>query len=296
MTVHGFSPAHVRSLLQARAVGVPPAAESQDLAATLYSHWYAAPLAESRVDPAWPPLEGMLRLAQGEALGWTPAIVIGHGAGGITVARAADGRARALLRGSYTHQEGSERTGLPAQAGEHIMAVPRSGGVVSEGWWRSWGGGWDPRSAPKDVTRVYLGPALWELPYLVGLLTVALETRSEPWMIKVLAQEHSLGRPDAMVIYVASTAAFGDIVECARGRVRTRPGPPLTEILAPGVSWAQEPGDGCSFGESRCSLMAGILQRTTNADDETFLGTASEEFLSAGLDPTAPHLRRRAHE
>ncbi|ALO67462.1 hypothetical protein AS189_14385 [Arthrobacter alpinus] len=164
MTVHGFSPAHAKSLLQARAVGAPPAADGQDLAATLYSRWYAAPLAETRVDPAWPPLEGMLRVAQGEALGWTPAIVIGQGAGGVAVARAADGRARALLRGSYTHQEGSERTGLPAQAGEHIMAVPRSGGVVSEGWWRSWGGGWDPRSAPQDVTRVYLGPALWELP------------------------------------------------------------------------------------------------------------------------------------
>ncbi|WP_129587290.1 T3SS effector HopA1 family protein [Arthrobacter alpinus] len=124
---------------------------------------------------------------------------------------------------------------------------------------------------------------------------MALDTRTEPWMIKVVAQEHSMGRPDAVVVYVASTAAFGDIVECARGRVLNLQGPPLTEILAPGVSWAQEPGDGCSFGESRCSLMAVILQRTTNTDDETFLGTASEEFLAAGLDPAAPHLRRRAH-
>lgn len=289
-----FSPAHAKSLGEAQALGLSTEDTGQDLASFLYARWYAAPRAEVRIDPAWPPLAGMLRLAQGEALGWVPATAVGQGPGGVVVARGADGRARAALRGGYTHLAGSERTGLRVQAGEHVMAVPRSGGVISEGWWRSWGGGWDPRTAPEGATRVYLGPIVWELPRLVGALTVVLERRAEPWMVKVAAQAESLGRPDAVVVYLTSMAAFGDIGECAAGRVLNHAGPPLTEPLAPGISWAQDPGDGTSFGESRCSLVAAALLRSWDGDEQAFLDAAAEEFSAAGLDPAAPHMGRRS--
>ncbi|WP_269936632.1 T3SS effector HopA1 family protein [Arthrobacter sp. HY1533] len=295
MTVNMFSPAHARSLCEARAMGVPAVAAGQDLAAFLYTRWYAAPRADVRLDPAWPPLEGMLRLAQQEALGWQAATAVGQGAGGVVVARGAGGRARALLRGGYTHVAGSGRTGLPVQPGEDVVAVPRSGGVTSEGWWRSWGCGWDPRTAPEGTTRVYLSPAVWELPSLVGALTVALEEHAEPWMVKVAAHAESLGRPDAVVVYLASTAAFGAIGECATGRVQDHAGPPLTGPLSPGVAWAQDPGDGRSFGESRCSLVAAAMLRSLDGDDQSFLRAAAEEFTAAGLDPAAPHMGRPAN-
>lgn len=290
-----FSPAHAKSLREARLLVVRAQTTEQDLASFLYAQWYAAPRAETLMDPVWPPLEGMLRLAQGEALGWVPATAVGQGAGGVVVARSADGRARAALRGGYTHMADSQRTGLPVQAGENVMSVPRSGGVISEGWWRSWGGGWDPRTAPEGVTRVYLSPIMWELPRLVGELTVALEKSAEPWMVKVATQAQSLGRPDAVVVYLTSPASFGDIGQCAAGRVHNHAGPALTEPLSPGISWAQDPGDGTSFGESRCSLVAAALIHSQGEDDRSFLDAAAEEFAAAGLDPAAPHLGRRAH-
>ncbi|MFQ4148485.1 T3SS effector HopA1 family protein [Arthrobacter sp. LAPM80] len=293
--MHGFPAIHARTLGEAKVLAESPAAKGQDLATYLYTRWYAATGTETGLDPAWPPLEGMLRVAQSEVLGWQPALVLRQGASGIVLARGADGRARALLRGGYTHQDASEHMGLPPQRGDSIVAVPRSGAVVSEGWWRTWGCGWDPRSAPEGVTRVYIGPKLVELPVLMAALTVTLQTHAVPWMIKVATQAGSLARPDAVVLYLRSTAAFEDIVAAARDRVRKEPGPALTETLAPGVSWAQDPGDGRSFGESRCSLVATALLRASNGGTEAFLGILRQEFVAAGLDPAAPHLCGRAN-
>lgn len=265
--------------------------EAGGLAAHLYLNWYAASPSTVDFDPNWPPLDGMLRVAQAESLGWRAATVARTGGGGVVVARGSDGRGRALLRGGYTRPEASSRCGLAPEAGERIVAVPRSGGIVSEGWWRSWGGGWDPRSAPPGTTRLYLSPDVWALPQLMGALTVLLEERSEPWMIKAATRAESVGRPDAVVLYLADAAAFDAVVELCSGRVHPKPGPALTEQLAPGIAWAEDPGDGRSFGESRCLLVADALRRGGRSG---FLDAVEAEFAAAGIDPARPHLRARS--
>ena len=295
MTSHGFSGAHVVALLRAHVLAADPEAEQVGLADFLYARWYAAPQTRVVLDASWPPLEGMLRVAQGEALGWRPAVVVRRGAGGVVVARDEAGRARALLRGSYAHRGDSGRAGLPPVVGDHISMVPRSGGVVSQGWWRTWGGGWDPRLAPAGAFRIYLGPAAQGLPGLVGALTTTMEAREDPWMLKAAMVEDHLGRADALVVYLLSMAAFNDVVGCARNHVRDEPGPPLTEVLGPGMSWAEDPGDGRSFGESRCALVAQACERAKGRDGDAFLWELRKAFLEAGLDPAAPHLRGDGH-
>lgn len=291
MTRHGFSASHVRDLLRARGVGTDPGAPREGLPGFLYARWYCVAPTTATLDPWWPPLAGMLRVAQAEALGWQPATVTGRGAGGIAVARDRAGRARALLRGGYAHVDGSPGAGLPPEVGDEVMVVPRSGAVVSEGWWRTWGGGWDPRVAPPDAIRMYLGPEVSRLPDLVGSLTAGLEGRGEPWLMKVAVQQSHLGRADALVVYLRNSSAFGDIVGWSLGRTRAEPGPPLTAPLAPGVAWADDPGDGRSFGESRCEIVAAALERTLDGGDDAFLAAVHEEFLAVGLDPASPHLR-----
>jgi len=295
MTEHGFSPSHTEALLRAHEMGVELEAQQPGLADRLYSRWYAGQHAHSALEAWWPPVAGMLRVAQSEKLGWQPAVVVRQAAGGVAVARDNSGRARALLRGGYAHTDGSDRAGLPLQVGEHVLAVPRSGGVESEGWWRTWGGGWDPRKAPDDAIRIYLCPEVSELPALVGCLTATLEQRSEPWLLKAAVQGQHLGRADAVVVYLRDKTAFHDIVGCARTRVRAEPGPPLTTPLAPGVAWAEDPGDGRSFGESRCEIVAAALKRTGDGDSDAFLRVTHDLFLAEGLDPAAPHLRGRSH-
>lgn len=291
MNRHGFDASHVEDLLRAQVVGTDPEARHAGLSGFLYARWYSLARTTAAVEACWPPLAGMLRVAQAEALGWQPAIVMRRGAGGVAVAQGRTGRARALLRGGYAHADGSVRAGLPLGVGDDVMVVPRSGAVVSEGWWRTWGGGWDPRVAPPDAVRMYLGPKVSQLPVLVGRLTAGLERCGEPWLMKVAVQESHLGRADALVIYLRNTSVFGDIVGWASGGLRAEPGPPLTAQLATGVAWADDPGDGRSFGESRCEIVAAALDRTVDGDADAFLAAANEEFLAAGLDPAAPHRR-----
>lgn len=290
MNHHGFSDGHAATLLRAWALSREPDAARLGLDTVLYRRWYAASRCRVALEPSWPPLEGMLRVAQVEALGFHPAVVVRSGAGGVAVGRDRLGRARALLRGAYAHAADT-RAGLPPHVGEEILAVPRSGAVTSEGWWRTWGGGWDPRSAPERVLRLYLGAHVRELPALVGALTAALEQHAGPWMLKVTTHEDHLGRADAVVLYLRDRDAFDDVLRCSEGRVRPEPGPPLTEGLAPGVSWAEDPGDGRSFGESRCALVADACVRAEGRDNDAFLQEVRNVFLTAGLDPAAPHLR-----
>lgn len=295
MNTMRFSAEHTESLLRAHALGTDPEASGPGLADFLYARWYTASSTRIQHETEWPPLEGMLRVSQGEALGWRSATVVRRGASGVVVTRDDAGRTRALLRGGYGHSRGDERTGLPPEAGEVLVAVPRSGGVVSEGWWRAWGGGWDPRTAPEGTVRIYLRPHVMQLPSLVGCLTATLEGRAEPWTMKVTADAANLGRPDAVVVYLTSRAAFDDIVACSLGHVRSEPGPPLAAPLAPGVAWADDPGDGQSFGESRCALVAVAMEAAGGQDEDVFLQTVWDTFVAAGLDPSEPNLRGVVH-
>lgn len=295
MTGHGFSTTHAETLLRAHEVGLDPEAQQFGVANFLYARWYAVGQADVTLEAWWPPVEGMLRVAQSEALGWRPATVVRRGVGGVAVARDGSGRARALLRGGYAHTGGSSRAGLPLEVGDDVVAVPRSGGIMSEGWWRTWGGGWDPRTAPADAIRVYISPDVSVLPSLVGCLTAALALKGDPWLLKSATEAQHLGRSDAVVVYLRNKAAFDDILHCARKRVRHVPGPPLTAALAPGVTWADDPGDGRSFGESRCEIIAAALAHTDGGSSDAFLVAAFDLFLAAGLDPVAPHLRGRGH-
>lgn len=288
----GFAPAHEAALLAAVALGAGHS-DAAELADHLYEHWYAAPAcAPVEFDPAWPPVTGMLRAGQAAVLRWTPATVARTAGGGVIVARDGAGRRHALLRGDYAHPAGSDRAGLLPQAGEDVLVLARSGAAVDGGWWRTWGGGWDPRTAPAGVTRVYLAPEPARLPALIGALTATLEGLGGPWLVKVGTEPATLARPDALVVYLDDGApARAAVAAGAAGLVRPEPGPPLTAPLAPGIAWAEDPGDGRSFGEVRCGLLAEALLGATGRDAAQALAAITQAFAAAGLDPAAPHLR-----
>ena len=63
--------------------------------------------------------------------------------------------------------------------------------------------------------------------------------------------------------------------------------PPWTRPLARGVSWADDPGGGESFGLHRCRLAAEGLGSGEGVD---------AAFRAAGLDPLRPHLAPGARD
>ncbi len=286
-----------------------------DLAARLYRKWYASPSgAHQGLDPLGPPLAGVLRQAHAETGRWTQATVARVGAAGVIAVRE-DGtpgggaRVRAALRGEYVHRPGRPDLGLAPRPGDVVRVLRRAGAVVAEGWWRTWGGGWDPRRLPHEVTRVYLAPDLPRLPALVRAVTgllggvdtagraLAGPESVRPWYLKVGVDGPTLARPDAVVAYVpdaGAAATIEAIVGCAGELVRASPGPPLTRGLVPGISWSQDPGDGRSFGESRCALLADALVDVPAGGDP--LAAVAAVLRRAGLDPRAPHLRSSDRE
>jgi hypothetical protein len=75
-----------------------------------------------------------------------------------------------------------------------------------------------------------------------------------------------------------------------------RGAPPLTCRLAAGVAWADDPGDGSSFGEHRCRLLAQAACETpaSLSSASRWRSAAARAFQREGLDLERPHLHRPA--
>jgi len=267
-----------------------PTLSASDLAGTLYGGWYAVPVGETQVvDPTWPPLAGMLREAHVGARLASDATVIRRGAAGIAVVRRDDGSVHAATRGEYLHPDGSPNFGLVPAVGERLTVLSRFGAAVADGWWRTWGGGWDPRTVGPRLSRLYLAPQLALLPDLVAALSGVLASVSTPWMFKAGIDDYSINRADAVVVYLGDAEAGlrTTLAHRAEGFVRWVPGPPFTEWIAPGISWSEDPQNGRSFGEERCQIIAEALVAATDYP----LAAVESAFARAGIDPAQPHRR-----
>ena len=267
-----------------------PALSADDLAGALYGGWYAAPVGEPQViDGIWPPLAGMLREAHAGSRLVSDATVIRRGAAAVAVVRRDDGSLHAATRGEYLHPDRSPNFGFVPAVGERLAVLSRSGAAVAEGWWRTWGGGWDPHTVAPRLSRLYLAPQLALLPDLVTALSGVLASVSTPWMFKSGIDGYSINRADAVVVYLddAEVDLRSELTRRAEGFVRWVPGPPFTEWIAPGISWSEDPQNGRSFGEERCRLVAEALIAATDCP----LATVENTFVRAGLDPAHPHRR-----
>lgn len=275
----------------------------------LYRHWYARPVGPVEDLGPWAaPVAGVCRAAHAAARRWStrPVPVLGAGFAGVAVVGADGGRRRAVTRGEYVTDTGSP--GLAPGTATTLRVVAREGGHVAEGWWRTWSHGWEgQRTLEAGVSRVYLAPVAREVGRLVHAVTRVLEAQGCDWAFKVGVDVATLARGDGAVVYVPDRA-LEPVVEALAGAARpfVRDGyPPLTARLAPGIAWAQDPGDGDSFGERTCDLLARAVSagdRRDNPHDadagspddlDAFLERLAAVYRAAGLDPGAPHLRAR---
>ncbi|SDD30289.1 T3SS effector HopA1 family protein [Auraticoccus monumenti] len=295
--VASFSPAHAADVLAAARVwtGVRHADVPAD---ELYRCWYAAPAAVAAWDPWWPPLGRLLRAGHAGSRSWTgPVRVARVGLAGTVVTRSASGDVRAHCRGDYVGTLGAGRDPV---AGLDVRVLRRGGAHQVDGWWRTWGGGWSSTPGPR-LSRLYLAPRTDSVVELVALLTRWLVDLERPWMLKCVAEPDLLGRPDAVVVYLPDDERESLWAAVARDVAgSTRPvRVPLTAPLGPGVGWAHEPGNGTSFGETRCRLLAAALSAweatgagpAVEADPDLLLEHVAGQLRHHGVDPAAPHAR-----
>jgi hypothetical protein len=116
--------------------------------------------------------------------------------------------------------------------------------------------------------------------------------------LKVVSHPWGFDRCDAAVLYVA-----GCDLPVASAVVRTLHSvlapylepevPALTLRVAPGVALAEDPGEGSSFGQHRCRLIAEGLIRANEeggASVEERVSAVLETLSAGGVEPAAPYL------
>ncbi|MFC6706743.1 T3SS effector HopA1 family protein [Flexivirga alba] len=287
---------HTAEELQAAHHVLTVMSDADDLAMTLYEHWWAAARPGGTSRGRWdPPLGWALRAAHAGALAWSPLDheVLAVGAYGAAVVRDPSSHAnrRAVGRGDYvTVRSGA---GLAPAIGARLRIIGRRGAHDDQGWWRTWGDEWPAgESSPQGLTRVYFAPRRVEVARLVHEITRVIPRVTQRWSLKVATDPAALDRADAVVLYLPDACraeAFGAVRTACAERVRNS-APPFTEVLVPGMAWSEDPGDGQSFGELRCRWL-GEAYRRAEARCAAFADVVTEVFGEHGVDPSTAHLR-----
>jgi HopA1 effector protein family len=209
------------------------------------------------------------------------------------------GALRAWPHGSWLRADG----GLgPVADGTPIrllhVAVPRP--RVPGFWFASGWGGPDPSLR---VLRTYLGAGPRTAAPLVAQLTGRLHELEVPFTFKIADREALLARRDSAVLYTEARH-FRVVSAVVREAASVLPQPlsgerpPFTKPLLPGVSVAEDGGEGASFGEERCALVAEALYAAHDRgceDDDARLAEVERAFAAAGLDLERPWLAAHDH-
>lgn len=191
---------------------------------------------------------------------------------------------------------------LPGQyRGEGDVAVGATGRLWVGKEWREMLPGYymalgdaDEADARADLVRFYfhLTPAAavrW-----IAELTRRLNAAGVAFRAKALSDPAAYLRADAGVLYV-SRQDLGRVMEVLPGLYDAvapdlrRSVPMFTKRLAPGLAVAEDPGDGRSFGQHRCQLVAEGLVRAFGNGAEASAAIAAR-FSEAGLDVARPWL------
>ncbi len=167
--------------------------------------------------------------------------------------------------------------------------------------WRSWGTAWtEDRSARgSDLVRLHLSCAPHTSLHAFGLVTSRAQDWEHPWLLTSRAVNQAVPDPDATVLYLPADALddlrrpLARLLEDLQPFLATGV-PALTLRVARGATLAQNPADGRSYGEHRCTLIATTVLGHLHQPHRQLLARTSESFEEAGVDPQRPYRARDA--
>ncbi|MEV4365304.1 lanthionine synthetase LanC family protein [Nonomuraea sp. NPDC049625] len=204
-----------------------------------------------------------------------------------------------------------QKNGLTVDVDLSDLAAPRTGGTAvnvslampseltkaSPGFYVALSDApWTPVGG---IVRLYWNIGPDQATLLLKLVTLALNRARVGFRLKVLLRSARADRADVAVLYIdaADVERVWDVAAdiLAQLRVRDAAVPAMTKPLAPGLSVAEDPGNGQSFGTHRSGIVAeGIVQaREARARGVSRrLATVLDCFAEHGIDPEAPYLGR----
>jgi hypothetical protein len=207
------------------------------------------------------------------------------------------GRFSELWPGQYVVQSG----GGPPQPGQPLTAYfPRESSTLQPGFFFVFSDAAVAWDETYSMVRFYWNVTADGAPELLARLVARLNRFQVPFRFKTLTQVEAYDRFDSAVLFVSRRwfhpAAEIAVETHAALAGRLLDGTPLfAKPLARGLGFAEDPGNGESFGMSRCRLLAEALwsawtRGLTHPQDR--LAAVADWFSGLGLSLDRPWLNR----
>lgn len=156
----------------------------------------------------------------------------------------------------------------------------------------------DPTSGQSMTARLYWNLKAKGAPHFLAVISQLLNDAGIPFRAKVLSNPGDYQRADSAVVYLEKRdfprarpllrSAHAEVCYAIRSDV-----PLFTKRLAQGLAVAEDPGNGLSFGEDRCRLLARALHSahlTGHANARSRKNAVDFAFRERGLDSEFPFL------
>jgi hypothetical protein len=212
------------------------------------------------------------------------------------VAAKRGGITRLLAPGEFVNLSGS---GMVLAPGATVrLYVPRESLTSQPGYYFMFGESLPDSSDESSIVRFYWNVSLEGVPQLLQLLSGELNKWQVPFRFKTASQPAPVRRSDGAVLYTSRRHA--DFTCKVASEICEKLGPLLNDEvplftlqLAPGLAFAEDPGNQESFGMSRCRMLAeGIWSAYRKNAKQTLerLETVEEWFSSVGISLARPWL------
>lgn len=167
-----------------------------------------------------------------------------------------------------------------------VLITERHDVLGRDGWWRTWGPQWQPTRSRQRSARVLFTPNPDALADFVTTLTAWLHAARFGWLLACPSDPRGIRRAGFAVLHVPDADSVADLLPALRPMLADRR-PPLALPMAPGVGLCVDPGNGMTFGEHRCHLIASALHRRQAQHNP--LAAIAEMFATHDVDPAAPY-------
>ena len=203
---------------------------------------------------------------------------------------------RLLWPGQFINQDGP---GLPLRPGSNIrIFLPRESRTMQPGFYFAFGETLTGDRDNRNLVRFYWNIAIAGVTTLVRVLTQSLNRFQVPFRFKCWTGGAGFARSDAAVLYVNKrfyqivAALIADFYPLVRSHLKPET-PLFTKKLAPGLSLAEDPNNGESFGLNRCRLVAeGLWNAYTQKiqAEEERLNVVIQQFKQENISLERPYL------
>lgn len=207
-----------------------------------------------------------------------------------------NGRSKWVWAGEFVS---SDVTGLPPRVGTNVkIFFPRESTVMQPGFFFAYSQNFVDFTDDMNIFRFYWHVEEKGAPDLVRAISTNLNRFQVPYRFKVLNNIHAFNRSDAAVLFLNKKyyrivmEMMPDIYKAVRAGLKPEI-PLFSKQIAPGLGLAEDPGNGDSFGMSRCRMLAdGLWNAYTlgrQSADERY-DQVIKQFEQYGISMERPYL------